>query len=152
MELQNFNLDLRPKIGNENNFSNYQVVVAHSEAKNAFLILGDFTTIRVKNKKAIIIDDVNFAIKNLNNDIKYVTIDSASFFEEKVTKLPAIKFCLSISDTPSYIKVNIDPINIPHEIKTGGKGVLRFHLDFSGNCDNHPVNVGGWPCLTNKIV
>ncbi|MEO9571701.1 MAG: hypothetical protein ABJH82_05595 [Polaribacter sp.] len=145
MELQNFNLDLRPDKG-------FQVVCAYSVAKNAFMILGEFNTERIARTKKVKIKTINFAIKYLNNDIRYVVLKhSFEFIPIDNMGLPGVKICLKTSDNPNFdvAKFEFSP---PLEVNIGGNGKLRFHLDFSEDCGGDTTNVGGWPCLTNKLV
>ncbi len=148
MEFITFNLDLREKPKNKREF---QPVGAHSIAKNAFLIMAEFETKKIR-PGYIKIESVKFTLDYLNNDIKYVVIKDAEFIKEDNKGFPSFKLCLRVENNPMFDSFTITTNNGPnHEIKTNN-GILRIHIDFSENCSNAPITVGDWPCFTNKTL
>lgn len=158
MILQEFNLDLREK---ENPI--FQVVAAHEVAKNSFLILGKFITeTNSSDPNYIRITDAEFAIKNLDNDLKYVKIKKITFVKDDSNYF-GFKLCLRIVDFPTYnSEVFPNKYTTPSEetlrkinrIKVNGDK-LRIHFDFSKKCNGDtgdPINIGSFPCVTNNLI
>lgn len=152
MSYQKFNIDLRPNISKKK----FQPVFSGAFSKCTFLLLGRFLTKQVNsNPNLVTIKSVNFKLKYLDNDIKYLILKgNPLYFKEDMGNgnwLPAIKLCVKISNTPYYEITKMTKLeNYELEIGTG-KGELRVHLSFSKDCENTSINIGKWPCVTNSI-
>lgn len=146
MDLQNFNLDLRPK-----EEDNLQVVLAHSTAQNAFLIVANFITEKTKEEDTVKIIKVDFLLKYLNNTTMYVNIKKVDFLQKDNKGLPAFKFCLEVGNLPNYRPISYNFTQSP-DFKLGGNDKLRFHLDYDKNCGGNSIGTRYWPCLTNNIM